>query len=338
MYIKKLWVLITILIILIIIGITSYKNQQVVQDNQLEMAQNDEKSFPSKSIQIVVPYAPGGGTDSVARAFARTANNYFTEPIVVVNKLGQGGARGLAEGLFAKPDGYTVTLVTTEINTLAAFGIIDFDYSDIEPLMLLNSETGVVVVSKDFPFDTIDELVNYVETTNKEFTIGSAGKGSIWNVAAGKVEEKTKIKFEDQYYDGTSIAVMDVLGGKLDIVIAGISEVIEHIENNQIKVLTVLSEKRIAELPEVKTFKESGYDFSMNTWRGLALPKGVEPEIRDVLLEGFTKAVQDDDFIELLAKLNLQYDYREKETFELFIEEDYLFYKNFIDSVENSNR
>ena len=337
MYIKKLWVLITMLTVLIIVGITSYKNQQVVQDNQLEMSQSEEKSFPSKSIQIVVPYAPGGGTDSVARAFARTANNYFVEPVVVVNKLGQGGARGLAEGLFAKPDGYTVTLVTTEINTLAAFGIIDFNYSDIEPLMLLNSETGVVVVSKDFPFNTIDELVKYVEITNKEFTIGSAGKGSIWNVAAGKVEEKTNIRFEDKYYDGTSIAVLDVLGGKLDIVIAGISEVIDHIENNQIKVLTVLSEERIAELPEVKTFKESGYDFSMNTWRGLALPKGVEPEIRDVLLEGFTKAVQDDDFMELLLKLNLQYDYREKETFEIFIEEDYLFYKNFIESVENNN-
>lgn len=338
MYNKKLWVSITIIIFLIIVGITSCQNQQVVQyNNQLDLSQNDEEIFPSKPIQIVVPYAPGGGTDSVARAFARSANNYFVEPIVVVNKLGQGGARGLAEGLFAKADGYTVTLVTTEINTLAAFGIIDFNYSDIEPLMLLNSETGVVVVSKDFPFNTIDELVRYVETTNKEFTIGSAGKGSIWNLAAGKIEEKTEIRFEDQYYDGTSIAVMDVLGGKLDIVIAGISEVIDHIENHQIKALTVLSEERITELPEVKTFKESGYDFSMNTWRGLALPKGVDPDIREVLLEGFTRAAQDDDFIDLLAKLNLQYDFREKETFEIFIEEDYLFYKNFIESTKDSN-
>ncbi|MDF1618762.1 tripartite tricarboxylate transporter substrate binding protein [Petrocella sp. FN5] len=338
MYNKKLWISITMTILLVVVGVTSCKNQQADQyNNQFDRSQNEDEIFPSKPIQIVVPYAPGGGTDSVARAFARTANNYFVEPIVVVNKLGQGGARGLAEGLFAKPDGYTVTLVTTEINTLAAFGIIDFNYSDIEPLMLLNSETGVVVVSKDFPFDTIDELVKYVDTTNKVFTIGSAGKGSIWNLAAGKIEEKTDIIFEDQYYDGTSIAVLDVLGGKLDIVIAGISEVIDHIENNQIKVLTVLSEERITELPEVKTFKESGYDFSMNTWRGLALPKGVDPEIRDVLLDGFTKAVQDHDFIELLAKLNLQYDYREKKTFEMFIEEDYLFYNNFKESAENIN-
>jgi len=338
MYNKKLWVLITMIISLITVVLASCKDQQVVtQNNQFNMSQNDEEIFPSKSIQIVVPYAPGGGTDSVARAFARTANNYFDEPIVVVNKLGQGGARGLAEGLFAKEDGYTVTLVTTEINTLAAFGFIDFNYLDIEPLMLLNSEIGVVVVSKDFPFDTIDELVNHVKTTNKVFTIGSAGKGSIWNLAARKIEEKTNTKFEDKYYDGTSIAVVDVLGGKLDIVIAGVSEVIDHIENNQIKVLTTLSDERIAELPEIRTFKESGYDFSMSTWRGIALPKGVDPEIREVLLEGFGKAAKDDDFIELLEKLNLKYDYREKETFEKLIEEDYLFYKNFKESDENSD-
>lgn len=316
-----------ILVMMMLIATSCNKSQVIKKNTDTVVPKVTEEVFPTRSIQLVIPYAPGGGTDNVARALALSANNYFSQPIIAVNKLGNSGARGLREGLFANNDGYTVTLVTTEINSLAAFDLIDFDLTDIEPLILLNNEPGVVVVSKNFPFDTIEELIDNIHLNEQIYTIGSAGKGSIWNLAAKGVEKEAGITFEHKYYDGTSLAVIDILGGKLDIVIAGISEVIEHIDNKQVKVLTVLSDEVLKEVPDVKTFKESGYDFSMYTWRGLAVPKNIDLATKKILLQGFTDAAKDKDFVELLAQINLHYDYRNQEEFTEFIYQNYELYK-----------
>ena len=302
------------------------------EENEVVVTQTPP-SFPTKQIQVVIPYAPGGGTDSVARALTISANNYFQQPILPVNKLGDSGARGLEEGLYANNDGYTVTLITTELNSLSAFGLIDFDYTSIEPLILLNSEPGAIVVAKDFPFDSMEALIKYMLSTETVYTIGSAGKGSIWNLAAKGVEKETGVQFESMYYNGTSIAVLDVLGGKIDIVIAGISEIDEHLEKGELKVLTILSDQRVEVLPEIPTFKELGYDFSIYTWRGLAVPKGVDQDTKEVLLENFTKAALDQDFIDLLDQLSLNYDYRNQEDFLVFIKNDLEFYKKLRDSL-----
>lgn len=302
--------------------------EQIVDEQK---ASEKEMAFPAKSIQLVVPFAPGGGTDSVARALAQTGSKYFDQPIIPVNKLGDSGARGIREGIYSKNDGYTVTVITSEVNSLAAYGLIDFDYTTMEPLILLNSEPGLVVVSRDFPYDSIEALIENDKTAGVIHTIGSAGEGSIWNLAAVGVEKETGLKFEYRYYDGTSLAVLDVLGGKLDMVIAGVSEVIEHIEAGEVKVLTVLSEERPEVLKDTPTFSESGYDFSIATWRGLAIPLGVSEEVRQTLIDGFTKASQDEEFISLLGQMNLNYDYRETDAFLEFLREDY---DRYVDLVE----
>ena len=325
--IRKINVVVLILVVVLMSLIGCSQQTILKKSNNIQPLIVEEPAFPIRSIQLVIPYAPGGGTDGVGRALTLSANHYFTQPIIAVNKLGKSGARGLREGLFANNDGYTVTLVTAELNTLATFNLIDFDYRDIEPLMLLNSEPGVVVVSKDFPFNSIEELVNYIQVSGEIFSIGSAGEGSMWHIAAKGVEKETNISFDYKYYDGTSIAVVDVLGGQLDIVIAGISEVIEHVDNKQLKVLTVLADERINELPNVKTFKESGYDFSINTWRGLAVPKNIDADVKETLLQGFTNAAQDTEFIELLGQINLNYDYRNQEDFAKLMEENYNFFQ-----------
>mgnify|MGYP001183595557 CR=1 FL=1 len=325
-----------ILFIVMALLISCVKNPVVIENEIGFESPEQNQEFPSRAIQIVIPFAPGGGTDSVARALIVSANNYFDQPVVAVNKLGESGARGLREGLLAAPDGYTVTLITTETNSLSVFGLLDFNYTDIEPLLLLNTEPGVMVVSKNFPFNSIEELVESIYKENKEYTIGSAGKGSNWDLAAKGVEREADIKFESKFYNGTSLAVLDVLGGSLDIVIAGTSEVVQHLEKGEMKLLTVLADERLEAFPDVKTFKESGYDFSIYTWRGLAIPQGVDPEVKRILMEGFANAAKDKNFIDMLSQLRLNYDFREQDDFIEFLEQDLKFYNEMNNNLSDS--
>ncbi|QUI23187.1 tripartite tricarboxylate transporter substrate binding protein [Vallitalea pronyensis] len=305
---------------------------RLINDRQeLMEIENETDTFPTKAIRLVIPFAPGGGTDGVGRALALSCEGYVEQPIIPVNKLGDSGSRGLREGIFSNNDGYTITVITSEINSLSSYGLIDFDYQHMELLMLLNTEPGILVVSKDFPFDTIEELIADYHKNDKTYTIGSAGKGSVWNFAAKGIALHTDLQFEDRYYDGTSLAVLDVLQGKTDMVISGVSEVIEHIEAGEIKVLTVLADDRLDALPDLKTFTESGYDFSIYTWRGLAIPKDTDHQIKEYLLERLTKAAKDEQFISLLKELNLHYDYRPQEAFLEFIQEDLEVYRKLLE-------
>ncbi len=316
------------------IGLVSCTHKTNVHDADLIINSPEQnQEFPSRAIQVVIPFAPGGGTDNVARAFIASANEYFDQPVTAVNKLGESGARGLREGLFAAHDGYTVTLITTEVNSLSVFGMLDFSYTDIEPLILLSTEPGLMVVSKNFPYDSIEELIESIHKENKSYTIGSAGQGSNWDLAAKGVEREANIKFESRFYNGTSLAVLDVLGGSLDIVIAGTSEVAEHLERGEMKLLTVLADERLEAFSHIKTFKESGYNFSIYTWRGLAIPKGVDPKIKSILMEGFSNAAKDEKFIDMLSQLRLNYDFRKHDEFIEFLDRDLQFYNEMNDNL-----
>lgn len=327
-----------IIVILSAIMILTGCFSSVKDVEELTEIENETDTFPTKPIRLIIPFAPGGGTDGVGRALALSSEAYFEQPIIPINKLGDSGARGLREGIFSNNDGYTITVLTSEINSLSSYGLFDFDYQHMEPLMLLNTEPGVLVVSKEFPFDTIEELIADYQKSGETYSIGSAGKGSVWNLAAKGIAIHTDLQFEDRYYDGTSLAVLDVLGGKTDMVIAGVSEVIEHIEVDEIKVLTVLADERLRALPNIKTFSESGYDFSIYTWRGLAIPKNTDNKVKEYLLERLTKASKDEQFISLLKQLNLNYDYRDQEAFLQFLEQDLEVYRELLETEMKNDK
>ncbi|MCG8482652.1 MAG: tripartite tricarboxylate transporter substrate binding protein [Clostridia bacterium] len=336
---RKFIYIIAVVIVAMLAYVFAYQNQsqQISEENITSQQVEEEYIFPNKAITVIAPYAIGGGTDSVARAIAQCARKYFPQPVVVVNRLGQGGARGIKEGIYAKNDGYTLTLLTVEINSLSALNLIEVDYTDLEPVILLNSEPGLLVVRKDFPFDSIEELTNANMQNDMEYAIGSSGKGSIWNIAAIGIENRTNLKFNHISYDGTSYAVLDVLGGKTDMVVAGLSEVSVHINEGELKVLTVLADERISEIPNVRTFKESGYDFSISTWRGLTLPKNVDDQTKQIIIEGFTKAAMDKDFQNIMKTLNLNYDFMDTKEFAAFLEKNYYFFKDITKNIKLDN-
>ena len=137
--------------------------------------------FPSRQIELIVPFQPGGGTDGVARAFAEAARTHIPRSIVVLNKPGASGAIGWTEMINAKPDGYKLAVVTVELVTLKPMGLAKFNQDDIQPIIQFNADPAAITVHADAPWNTLQEFLADARKTAGKVSVGNAGNGSIWH-------------------------------------------------------------------------------------------------------------------------------------------------------------
>lgn len=259
-------------------------------------------SYPEKNISIIVPYAAGGGTDTVVRQLAELAKEELGTSISVQNVEGGGGAVGMQQGAKAKADGYTVTTTTVELLTLPNLNLAQFTYDDFEPIALLNGDPAAITVQADSPYNTIEEFLAAADS--KTFKIGNSGTGAIWHLAAAALAGETGKKFNYVPFEGAAPAVTALLGGHIDAVSVSTAEVMNQVKAGELKVLAVMTDERLESLPDVPTFKEKNIDVQIGTWRALSVPKDTPKEIVDVLEEKFGIVAQSAEFKEQLVKLN----------------------------------
>ncbi|MET3698578.1 tripartite-type tricarboxylate transporter receptor subunit TctC [Bacillus oleivorans] len=278
--------------------------------------------FPTKSIELIVPYAAGGGTDSLARSFADQTD--LGQSVAVVNREGGGGAVGMQNGANANPDGYTVSMITVELLTLPHSGLAQFSYEDFHPVALLNEDPAAITVSADAPWNTIEEFIAAAKEENLK--VGNSGTGAIWHLAASALEQETDVTFNHVPFEGAAPAVTALLGGHIDAVSVSPAEVRTQVEAGELKVLAVMADERVESLPDVPTLKESGIDLSIGTWRGLAVPKDTPEDVVKTLEESFGETAQSEEFKATLDTLGLGYRYENAEGFtNLLKEQDALF-------------
>ena len=235
----------------------------------LSIAPVQAASWPTKQIELVVPYAAGGGTDLVARAFADAAKNHLPVSIGVINKPGGGGAIGLSEIAAARPNGYKIGLGTVELTTLHSLGMVRFKTSDFKPIARLNADPAAITVRADAPWNSYEEFMTYAKANPGKVRIGNSGTGAIWHLAAAALEDKTGAKFSHVPYDGAAPAITGLLGGHIEAVSVSPGEVINHVNGGKLKTLVVMADERMKTMPDVPTLKEKGVDLSIGTWRGL---------------------------------------------------------------------
>jgi len=302
-----------------------------------EEPEKNKGKFPEKSIQIVVPFFPGGGTDHVARALAEVAKDYFGQPIVVVNKVGGSGSLGLTEGAMAKPDGYTVTLTLVELTILPHQGMANVTYKDFKPILQLNEDPAALTVRADAPWNTVEEFLAYAKKNPGKIRVGNSGEGSVWHLAAKTIERETGVKLTHTQFDGAAPAGVALLGGEVDAVAISPAEVMTHVKNGELKILGVMAENRMESLPDVPTFKELGIDIEMVTWRGISVPKDTPEEVVEILRKGFMDAANDKHFKEIMVRLGLGYNIADAEEFQNVIKESDEFYKGLIEEFKNKD-
>ena len=234
-------------------------------------------AWPTKPVKIVVPFAPGGNTDSIARIMAERLTQSLGQSVLVENKVGAGG--GIAAEFVAKatPDGYTLLMAAMPVMAiLPAISKTSYDpVRDFVPISNVGSNPFVMGVHKSVPANNVQELVALVRKNPGKYNYASGGSGSVSHLSAALFVNRAQIDMTHVSYKGGAPAVTDLLAGNVQMYFGNFSELVPHMAGGNIRLIGVSSEKRSSQLPQVATIAESGFaGFRTVTWNGLMAPVG----------------------------------------------------------------
>jgi tripartite-type tricarboxylate transporter receptor subunit TctC len=287
--------------------------------------------YPTKSIKVVVPYAPGGGADSVARIIARKVSESIGQAIVIENKGGAGAILGTDQVAKAEPDGYTLLLGQSgpfSINP-AVYKSLPYDpVKDFAPVTMTTAYPYILVVNAELPAKTLQELVALANSKPDAMNYGSTGVGAANHLVAELFNSKTGTKMTHVPYRGTALAVGDLVAGQLTMVFADPISALPQIKAGKLRALAVTSLERSPVAPEVPTVAESGYPgFEALAWHGILAPAKAPPAVIRKLNEEIVKALKDPATRELLVNQAIQPVGSTPEEFAAFIQKDIAIWK-----------
>jgi tripartite-type tricarboxylate transporter receptor subunit TctC len=261
------------------------------------------QAYPSKPIRIVAPFAPGGGTDLIARVAAQKMTESLGQQSVVDNRPGAGGTLGAELGAKAPPDGYTFTLIAGSYAVNPSLFKLNFDsINDITPIIQLSQGPFLVVVHPSLPAKNIKELVALAKAKPGQLTFASSGAGSITQLATELFNDMAGIKMIHIPYKGTGPALTDTMAGQVQILFGSVGVTIPQLNSGRLRAIAVTTSKRIAALPNVPTIDESGVKgYSVILWHGLIGPKGLPRPIVDRVNGDLNKALQTKEMQDRLA-------------------------------------
>ncbi len=278
--------------------------------------------FPAKDITLICPWSAGGGTDTVSRALVKNAKKYFGVNVNVVNKTGGMGAIGMGAAANARPDGYTVGMITFQLSTYRSMGLAKLSYRDFNLIQLVNQSPAAISVAADSKWKSLKQLMDYAKKNPGIVTVGHSGAGGGWHLAIASIAVSNDIKFNYVPFDGAAPTRTALIGGHIDCATTGIDEMLQLYKAGQVRILAVNNQKRHQLFPEVPTIAEAGFPnpHPILDWRGLAAPKGVPAEQMQILVKGFKQCFDDPDFVKLANELGLPLVYENPQGFETFLQ------------------
>jgi tripartite-type tricarboxylate transporter receptor subunit TctC len=250
------------------------------------------QDWPVRPIKLIVPFAAGGNTDSIARLVSERLTSSLGQPVVVENKLGAGG--GIAAEFVAKatPDGYTLLMAAMPVMAiLPVISKTNYDpIRDFQPISNIGSNPFVMGVHKSIPANNVQEFVSFVKKNPGKFNFASGGSGSVSHLTPALFLKRADLDMTHIAYKGGAPAVADLLSGNVQMYFGNLSELQPHVSGGLIKIIGVSSERRASQLPLVPTIAESGYPgFKTVTWNGLMAPANTP----QVVVQKLSDAVKD---------------------------------------------
>lgn len=267
-----------------------------------------QSKFPSKPIRFVVPFAPGGTSEIVARSVAAELTKQFGVNVFVENKPGGAGTIAMAEVAKATPDGHT--LILGHVGTLAVNPYMlknqPYDVNkDFVPVTLLAKVPNVFVINADVPAKNFREFVDYVKKHPGQLNYGSAGNGSAGHLAMEYLKLVTGMYITHIPYRGTGPQLTDLLSGRTQASSAGLPALAAHIQSGKLRAIAVGTQQRVSHLPDVPTVAEMGFkDFETSQWYGMLAPAGTPVDVVKRLQEESLKALKSSAITERFAKDN----------------------------------
>ncbi len=256
-------------------------------------------AYPDKPITAIVPFPPGGSTDTIARAISPGVQAALGQMLVVENKPGATGAIGATAVKNARPDGYTILVASIgvySVNPVLQKNIAYNPSKDFDLLTVAVRAPNVLVVPAAHPANSVQELVAQLKKNPDKVTFASSGSGSSDHLTAALFWQKTATSGLHVPYKGGAPAITDLIGGHADASFQNINAVINHIKAGKLKALAITSEKRSPLLPQVPTLDESGIkDVNVYSWQGIAAPKGLPADVKGKLHGAIVGALNGDE-------------------------------------------
>lgn len=242
--------------------------------------------FPTRPITLVVPFAAGGGTDSIAREIGKLMSDRLGQAVIVENRGGAGGAIGADLVAKAKPDGYTLLFATSTFATNAAISAqLPYDpINDFSPVAMIGRGPLLLVSSRQLNVNTVSELIAIGKARPEGLSYCSAGEGSINHLAGELLRQRTGVPMTHIPFKGSGPATIELLAGRVDIFVATVPTILSHTKDGQLSVLAVTGAKRSPLFPNVPTMAQAGIpNFEVNTWWGVMAPAKTPQAIVDQL-------------------------------------------------------
>ncbi|NCU93549.1 MAG: tripartite tricarboxylate transporter substrate binding protein BugD, partial [Burkholderiaceae bacterium] len=266
------------------------------------------QKYPDKPISLVVPFAAGGPTDTIARLLATNMSKTLGQTVVVENVAGAGGTVASAKVAKSKPDGYTIYIHHMGMATAQAlYDKLPYDpLKDFEYIGQVADVPMVLLGSKNFPPNNFKELEAYIRANKDKVTMANAGPGAVSQLCGLIFQSRLGVRVTTVPYKGTGPALTDLVGGQVNILCDQTTQTIPFIKDGKVKVYGVTTPKRLSALPNVPTLDEQGMKgFDVKVWHGIYAPLGTPKPILDRLNAALKKALTDPDLKARLDSSNI---------------------------------
>lgn len=243
---------------------------------------SSSQGYPNKAITMVVPFAAGGPTDTIARIFGEAVRHRLGQTVVIENTTGAAGAIGVGRVARAAPDGYTLGIGhwSTHVVNGAIYPLTYDLLNDFEPVSLIASNPQLLVARKTIPAKDLKELVAWVKANQDKVSAGTAGAGAASHVSGVYFQSVTDTKFTFVPYRGTGPALQDVVAGNLDLMFDQAASALPQVRNGNVRAFAVTAKKRLTSEPNIPTVDEAGMpNFYIAVWHAFWLPKGTPKDI-----------------------------------------------------------
>lgn len=276
--------------------------------------------YPTRNIEIIVPFSAGGGNDVFVRALQPVLERELDTNLVVRNVPGGGGAVGLTQATRLPATGYNLVAVSDGTLTQIASGNVAFGVDDFTFIAKVLQEPYLLAVSEDSEYQTLEDMQTAI-AEGTTVRVGVSGVGSSAHLTALAIADALETEFSTIPFDGGSETISAVMGGHIDAVVLGGAELRSSMSSGRVRALATSYPERSDALPDVATFQEQGVNFTTSVFRGIAAPAGIPEEVNERLVEAIEQAVQDEQFLRSASNLGTDVETAYGEELEAFIQD-----------------
>ena len=279
-------------------------------------------SYPEKSVQFIIPYAAGGGTDTLCRLLASSMEKSWGESFLIANKPGGLSQVGLTELSGADPDGYTIGALSNLDHILVLFTgeNVSYDYESFDYLGAINTTANVLMASKDSGFTDLQQMIDYAKEHPGELTVAVSGKTHVAEVSL--FEQAAGIQLTTVMQDGGGDSLNAIMGGHVDCAVLD-KNYVAQVEGQGINTLATFAGEAIPTIPDIPTMKSLGYDVSTETYLVIVAPAGTPKEIEDAITQKIQEVSSAEEFQESMANMGEIYRFLDQDQVKQRLDQDY---------------